>query len=134
LGYSKSRGHGDKARISITKKFRSAPDIRNERFLETTKKGTTTMRNIIAIAAALGFLATVSAPSFAATSLPSIDISAAKKKVDCKDPMNKDNKACMAKMKKTDLTATEFSAAKKKVDCKDPANKDNKACMAKMKK
>jgi len=89
------------------------------------------MRHLIAIAAAAGFIAAVSAPSFAATTAtPSIEF-AAKKKVDCKDPKNADNKACKKKMdKKTDLSLT-FSAAKKKVDCKDPKNADNKACKPK---
>ncbi len=60
------------------------------------------------------------------------EFAAAKKKVDCKDPKNANNKACKKKMdKKADLSLT-FSAAKKKVDCKNPKNKDNKACKGKM--
>jgi hypothetical protein len=91
------------------------------------------MRKIIPIAAALGFLLAVSAPSYAATSSTAIELAAAKKKVDCKDPKNADNKACKKNMeKKSDLSVT-FSA-KKKVDCKDEKNKDNKACVKKMDK
>jgi hypothetical protein len=89
------------------------------------------MRNIIAIAAALGFLAAVSTPSFAATTQSTTEFSAAKK-VDCKDPKNATNKACVKKMdKKSSLTATVLSAATKKVDCKDPKNAKNKACVKK---
>jgi phosphate-selective porin len=94
------------------------------------------MRNITAIAAALGFFLAASAPSFAATAdTATIELAAAKKKVDCTDPKNAKNKACKAKMdKKTDLGSITFSAAKKKVDCKDPKNADNKACKSKMDK
>ena len=92
------------------------------------------MRNIIAIAAALGFLAAVSTPSFAATTQSTTEFSAATK-VDCKDPKNAKNKACVKKTdkmdKKSSLTATVLSAATKKVDCKDPKNAKNKACVKK---
>jgi hypothetical protein len=93
------------------------------------------MRNVTAIAVALGFFLAANAPSFAATAGAAAIEFAAKKKVDCKDPKNADNKACKSKMdKKTDLGSITVSAAKKKVDCKDPKNADNKACKSKMDK
>ena len=58
------------------------------------------MRHIVAIAAALGFFIAVSAPTIAAPANQTIDFSAAKKKVDCKDEKNKDNKACKKMDKK----------------------------------
>lgn len=83
---------------------------------------------------ALGLFLAANAPSFAATDTVAIEL-AAKKKVDCKDPKNADNKACKSKMdKKTDLGSITVLAAKKKVDCKDPKNADNKACRSKMDK
>ena len=93
------------------------------------------MRNITAIAVALGFFLAASTPSFAATAdTATIELAAAKKKVDCTDPKNAKNKACKAKMDKTDLGSISFAAAKKKVDCKDQKNADNKACQSKMDK
>ena len=58
------------------------------------------MRNITAIAVALGFFLAGNAPSFAATTDTATIELAAKKKVDCKDPKNADNKACKPKMDK----------------------------------
>ena len=85
------------------------------------------MCKITAIAVAFGFFLAANAPSFAATADTTAIELAAKKKVDCKDPKNADNKACKKMDKKTDLSSVTFSA-KKKVDCKDPKNADNKAC------
>ena len=76
------------------------------------------MRNITAIAVALGLFLAANAPSFAATDTVAIEL-AAKKKVDCKDPKNADNKACKSKMdKKTDLGSITVLAAKKKSTAK----------------
>ena len=85
------------------------------------------MCKITAIAVAFGFFLAANAPSFAATADTTAIELAAKKKVDCKDPKNADNKACKKMDKKADLGSVTFSA-KKKVDCKDPKNADNKAC------
>jgi hypothetical protein len=58
------------------------------------------MRNITAIAVASASRASA---SFAATPIPTIELAAAKKKVDFTDPKNAKNKACKATMdKKTD--------------------------------
>ena len=87
------------------------------------------MRQLTAIAVALGFLFAASAPVFAAATNDGTAIIVAadsKKKVDCKKTPKA--KEC----KKTDLGTTTFSAeTKKKIDCKDPKNKNNKACKTK---
>jgi len=85
------------------------------------------MRHLIAITAALGFLFAVNAPTSATTFEQGtvIELSAQKKKVDCKKTPKA--KEC----KKTDLGTTTLAAATKKVDCKDPKNKNNKACKKK---
>src|ERR1041384_4775482 len=96
------------------------------------------MRQLTALAAALGLVMAFSAPTLAATNHTAIEFAAAKKKVDCKDPKNADNKACKKAMKKdekkSDLAISFSAAKKKKVDCKDPKNADNKACKKAMDK
>jgi hypothetical protein len=99
--------------------------------LKRTNRGHLKMRHLTALAAALGLVMAFSAPTLAATNHTAIEFAAAKKKVDCKDPKNADNKACKKAMKKTDLSVTFSAAKKKKVDCKDPKNADNKACKKK---
>jgi hypothetical protein len=93
------------------------------------------MRTLTAIAAALGFFLATSAPSLAATTNhTAIELAAAKKKVDCKNPKNAKNKACKKKMDKKSELSVNFSAKAKKVNCKLKKNAKNKACMKKMDK